>query len=378
MEWVLVNNNSPITIGPAEDDSITSPTPPLPETSHPPLTATSTQFPVPTADRGDRPAAMHYPTTVDEMLAASGTYLEVLKDIFEVNLIDVFGEVDPNPPVSPELPVSPAPSLSPAFPVFPEFPPSRPLPPPQSTSSSAAPPLLSFSPSASPTCGEDLPSVFRTPAPSSTGDHLSPPPASVPITPPRPVDTLAPPWLLPPSAPPESIGHTASPGSLVTPAPLWSAVDLPVPSVLSGSGFPLVTPPSSVPPAQPLFSGYPSPTRMLVATAPPRSPVPSVSRGLIDLSAPPGSPSLVVVPSPVIPRVHSKSSTPWLLPPSTPPWGLVLAGLWLYIWLLLLQAPPWILPPSTPHSPMDLYFGLVFVFPLSNSSPSSRAPSLLY
>lgn len=54
VEWVLVNNNSPFTIGPAEDDSISSPTPPLPETSLPPPASDVTEkLHVSTADRGD-------------------------------------------------------------------------------------------------------------------------------------------------------------------------------------------------------------------------------------------------------------------------------------------------------------------------------------
>ncbi|CAM4656458.1 unnamed protein product [Leuciscus chuanchicus] len=128
---------------------------------------------------------VHFPTAECEYELASGSYFDELKDIFE------------------EFQVSPA------SPVFPEFPPRLPLPPPQSASSSAPPPLLSFSPSTSPTCCKDLSSVFRPPAPSSTEEPLSPTPASVPI---------APPGLLPPSAPPEIIGHTASLGSLAPPA----------------------------------------------------------------------------------------------------------------------------------------------------------------
>ncbi|ROL51695.1 hypothetical protein DPX16_19214 [Anabarilius grahami] len=152
-------------------------------------------------------------TVVDEIHLFSGKYYEELKDILEEDLVDFCGEVFPSPPVSP------ASSDSPTSLVSPEFSPSLPLPPPQSASSSAPSPLMFFSPSISPTCHVELPSVFRPSSPSRTEDPLSPPPASVPPAPPRPVYTSDAPWLFPPSAPP------------------WSAVDLPAPSAPSGSTF---------------------------------------------------------------------------------------------------------------------------------------------
>ncbi|ROK87099.1 hypothetical protein DPX16_10239 [Anabarilius grahami] len=197
VEWVLVNNNSPFTIGPAEEDFATSPTP-LPETNQPPPSSGATEMLFePTADCGDRPPARdkpilrirmkpfialsdqvrelatpfvaegvivelegwekspaHTTTAVDVSLLSSGHYFEELKDLFEPDLIDFFGEMFPNspvspaPPVSPESPVSTAPE-SPVSLVFPDFLPSLPLPPPRPTSSSAPPSLLSFSPSSS-------------------------------------------------------------------------------------------------------------------------------------------------------------------------------------------------------------------------------------
>ncbi|ROL49044.1 hypothetical protein DPX16_16659 [Anabarilius grahami] len=61
VEWVLVSNDSPFTVGPAEDDFATSPTP-LPEASQPPSTNVTTEmFHVPTADRGGQPTAMDEP-----------------------------------------------------------------------------------------------------------------------------------------------------------------------------------------------------------------------------------------------------------------------------------------------------------------------------
>ncbi|ROI15309.1 Deleted in malignant brain tumors 1 protein [Anabarilius grahami] len=206
VERVLVNNILPFTIGPVEDDIITSPTPASPETSHPPPES----------------------------------------DLTEMVL--------------------------------------------EPTSSNSH--------------------VFMPPAPSTTVDPVSPPPASVPIASPRPVDTSAPPWLLPPSATPETIGHMASPDFLVP----GSALDSRRPACAFGSVW-LSLPPapllSSVPPAQLLSSSYPP--RTLVAVAPPWSPVSSVSHGPFGLTASPVSPFSVAASSLVIPREHTiKLAAPWL------------------------------------------------------------------
>ncbi|ROL54991.1 hypothetical protein DPX16_5020 [Anabarilius grahami] len=54
MEWVLVSNNSPFIIGPAEENFTTSPTP-LPETNQPPPVSDATEMLLePIADCGDR------------------------------------------------------------------------------------------------------------------------------------------------------------------------------------------------------------------------------------------------------------------------------------------------------------------------------------
>lgn len=59
VEWVLVNNNSPFTIGAAEDGIVTSPTPASAEASYPPPTSDSMEMlHVPTSDCVDRRAAM--------------------------------------------------------------------------------------------------------------------------------------------------------------------------------------------------------------------------------------------------------------------------------------------------------------------------------
>ncbi|XP_051727395.1 proline-rich protein 36-like [Ctenopharyngodon idella] len=319
--------------------------------------------------KGWEESPAHTTTAVDVSLLSSGHYLEELKDLSEADLIDFFGEVFPNspvspaPPISPESPVSPAP-VSPVSLLFPESLPSLSLPPPRPTSSSAPPSLLSFSPSSS-LC--QIPTVFCPPAPSHTEGAVSPPQASVPPAPPRTVDTPVPPWLLPPSA---------SPASLVFPAPPWSVVRLPAPMAPSGSPFPPDPPTSSVPLAQPLSSGRPSSPQMLVAMAPPRSPVPSAACGLFGSSATSGSPSLATSPL-VVPRVLSAnaSTPPRLLPPATPPWGLVMVGLWTNIWLLLLRVSSWLLPPSTPPWTISLDC-VLFCLPLF-SSPSSRATTEL-
>ncbi|ROL46284.1 hypothetical protein DPX16_9019, partial [Anabarilius grahami] len=224
VEWMLVYNNSPFAICPAEDD--TSPTPaPLEAISSPPVSDMTEILLEPTTHQGDQHAAMQEPEP-DERTG---------EDIAP----------EPEPLTVSDLEHKPCLTIS---------------------SSSALPPLLSFNPSASPISIENLPSVFQPPAPSSIEDPLAPPPATVPFAPPQPVNTSAPPWLLPPLASLETIGHPASPGSLVPPASPWSAVDLPAPSAPSGSGFPPSLPPSSVPTAQPLSYGIPA--HMLVALAP--------------------------------------------------------------------------------------------------------------
>lgn len=111
---------------------------------------------------GGREGSPTHPVTVDVMNKVDGSYLEDLLDIFEVNLIDWFGEVilrvpeSPVPPESPMLSVSPAPSEFPIPPVSPKRPPNFPFPPSQTSSYSISPPLVSFIVSASPTSCTDL------------------------------------------------------------------------------------------------------------------------------------------------------------------------------------------------------------------------------
>lgn len=114
-----------------------------------------------------------------------------------------------------------------------------------------------------------------------------------------------------------------------------------------------------------MVSGSLVPPRKLVAVAPPLSPVPSMPHGLLGSSAPPGSPSPVALS--VIPRVSTSKFSPWLLPSSTLPLGLVLT----------LPAPGLQLAPPALYSLMDCIIcpGL-FLFFCGSTSPS-RAPTLL-
>lgn len=63
VEWVLVCNDSPYTVCPAEEELTSpTPTPAPPETSHPPPASDPTvMLYKPTTDHGDRPAAIDEP-----------------------------------------------------------------------------------------------------------------------------------------------------------------------------------------------------------------------------------------------------------------------------------------------------------------------------
>ncbi|XDV39813.1 hypothetical protein PO909_009000 [Leuciscus waleckii] len=90
---------------------------------------------------GSEDSPAHNPAAVCESDLVSGGHFDDLKDLFEENLIDWFGEVisntpeSPAPPVSPAFPeppafpVSPAPSVSPASPGSPVCPPNLPAVP---------------------------------------------------------------------------------------------------------------------------------------------------------------------------------------------------------------------------------------------------------
>ncbi|XP_058649111.1 proteoglycan 4-like [Onychostoma macrolepis] len=159
VEWVLMNNESAFTVGPVEDDITTGPTPPLPETSQPSPRSTEI-LPEPTADGEPEPAAIeplpssdqvrepatssvaegvlveleglegspaHTPTTEGVLQLISGKYEEELREIFQTDLIDWWGEVQtcvPESPVSLLVPSSPESSVpeSPVSPLVPSSP----------------------------------------------------------------------------------------------------------------------------------------------------------------------------------------------------------------------------------------------------------------
>ncbi|XP_058650340.1 proline-rich protein 36-like [Onychostoma macrolepis] len=84
----------------------------------------------------------HTPTTEGELLLVSGRYEEELKDIFQMDLIDWWGEVQT---CTPESPVSPLVPSSPEAPVSPLVPPSPESQPPSPASSQASQFLTSSS-----------------------------------------------------------------------------------------------------------------------------------------------------------------------------------------------------------------------------------------
>ncbi|ROL52801.1 hypothetical protein DPX16_2307 [Anabarilius grahami] len=483
VEWVLVNNHSQFTIGPAEDDTSTTP---HPETNHPPSTTCTMEKREPTADRGDRPARTietepeertegvvapgceplgvsdqvrepvtscavegvlvefegweespdHNNTTVDGIVITTETFLDLLDVFEEVNspclvsplvpssselfvsplvpssselfvspLVPSSSELSVSPlvPSSSELSVSPLVpssselSVSPLVPSSselsvsplvlssselsvpllvlssPVFPPNLPLPPPQ-TISSSLPPLVPFSLSSTPSRKRMDPTrCFRPPVSPWTEVLLAPSPAFESNTPPRPVDASPSPWLLPPSAPPDTLSLKTPPGSLVPQAPTWSDIVQPAPTVSPGSSFPPSPPSSSVAPPPSQSSGSRISPRMLVVPAPARSPDPAVSVGLSGIPTPPGSPSSVASPS-AVPRVAPLISPRWCSSSSTPPWGLIMVGLWTNIWLLLLQASPWLLPPSTPPWTIFGFYGLLCISSFASRPPPEPPP----
>ncbi|ROL52823.1 hypothetical protein DPX16_2329 [Anabarilius grahami] len=154
---------------------------------------------------------------------------------------------------------------------------------------------------------------------------------------------------------------------------------LPPPQTTYSSSLPPLVPfslssaPSLAPPPS-QSSGFRIPPRMLVVPAQARSPDPAVSVGLSSIPAPPGSPSSVASPS-AVPRVAPLNSPLWRFPSSTPPWGLIMVGLWTNIWLLLLQASPWLLPPSTPPWTICCFLWTGLFFSSALRPPPEPPPS---
>ncbi|KAI2655553.1 Transposon Ty3-I Gag-Pol polyprotein [Labeo rohita] len=124
----------------------------------------------------------------------------------------------------------------------------------------------------------------------SLEDPVPPPPASESRSSPRPFDAAAAPWLQAASSPLWPISPPALPGSLIPPALLWSVLDH-----LQPRDSTTPTPRPSVPPALSVSSFLPAP--------------PWSSVTLAVAWFPPGSSCSLL-------------ASPWLLPPSSPPWTL--------------------------------------------------------
>ncbi|ROL45369.1 hypothetical protein DPX16_4710 [Anabarilius grahami] len=266
-------------------------------------------------------------------------------------------------------------------------PPSLPLPPPlqkifgtlsfselfstlQTPLSSATPAIQSslspISPSVSPSplSGRVPPRDCWEPPHPGREEPGVPPPASELFTPPRPVDLAPTPTLLPPSSSASTIGHSVSLGSLGTSALPGSDIATPLqrtygpvaalwpstPSATASSALPQAPPPPSVAPAPPLPSGYPLPPRGVIAAAPSRSPRSSGSLRVFGVPAAWWAPTLSS-PLPIVPMVAYRTTSPRLLPSTTPPWAAVLAVYWMVLLLPLFKASLWTPSPASPWTP---------------------------
>ncbi len=141
--------------------------------------------------KGLEGSPVHIPVTEGELQLVSGSYIEELMDIFNMDLIDWFIEVLPcthESPTSPRVPSSPE---SPAPPLVlpssspPVFPPNLPILLPLKPDSPSPPsPLMHVSPSAHPQSAPAMRSDpphrrdFQSPALPRRADPLSPPPSS--------------------------------------------------------------------------------------------------------------------------------------------------------------------------------------------------------
>ncbi|ROL53543.1 hypothetical protein DPX16_21792 [Anabarilius grahami] len=416
VEWVLVNNHSQFTIGPAEDDTSTTP---HPETNHPPSTTCTMEKREPTADRGDRPVGTietepeertegvvapgceplgvsdqvrepvtscavegvlvefegweespdHNNTTVDGIVITTETFLDLL-DVFE----EVYSPclVSPLVPSSSELFVSPlVPSSSELF-VFPAGPvqPSVPSQPPSHHR------CLPWYPSASHQlhhgnawirldasghqCHRGLRFSWLRLQPSSPTLH-------------RGLSTLR---LRRGSSLPRL--HRIPSASRLHRAPSSHRLRLGQTSSSLHLRFRLA------PPSPPVSSFVLSRTASVCLRVPRFHLGCSSSRlqlGLQIQQCRSGSPAfqlhldhhhrwLLHRPSPRWRLISPR----WCSSSSTPPWGLIMVGLWTNIWLLLLQASPWLLPPSTPPWTIFGFYGLLCISSFC-LSPSSRAPT---
>ncbi|ROL48597.1 hypothetical protein DPX16_12213 [Anabarilius grahami] len=248
--------------------------------------------------------------------------------------------------------------------------------------------------------------AYCEPSPSGREDPVALPPASVLVSPPRPVALTPPPALLPPSmsagtyelsASRSFLGPSALPGSdVASPAKQTSIALRPsTPTAPAISALPQASPLPSVAPATPQPSGSLHPSRGVVAAAPSRS---SGSLASIHSISPPSAPWVPHPSSPATSLDHKvalKLSPPWLLPPAPPPWSTILAGDWVTTWLILqFKRPPPEPPPASssisplrppPEPPPALPFGCSITargcaLPegdvLSQSQAQSPAPAL--
>ncbi|ROI98714.1 hypothetical protein DPX16_12756, partial [Anabarilius grahami] len=262
--------------------------------------------------------------------------------------------------------------------------------------SAAQSPPSPFSPSVPPPLSSVAPSrACQDPSPPGHEEPEAPPPASDSFELPRSV-ALTPAllrpstseWTIGLSTMQDSLGMSAPPGSDITSRPLrtygpsvalWSST----PSTMSCSALPQALSPPSIAPTRPQTSGSPPRSQEVVTAAPSWPPGSSPSLHHLSSSAARWAPSLPSLPT-VIPMAVLISTLPWLLPPSTPPWGTTLAVAWKNILQLQHKAITWMSPPSAPPWTPGFHLLPVNCSPpepppasahFTITSPTSRTPS---
>ncbi|ROL23550.1 hypothetical protein DPX16_18818 [Anabarilius grahami] len=194
------------------------------------------------------------------------------------------------------------------------------------------------------------------PSPSGLKDPVAPTPASVLVSPPRPVTLNPSPMLLPPSSSAGTFEPSASRSCLRPSASPGSDVILPTqrtcgpsvalrpstPTAPASPALPQAPPPPSVTPATPQPpSVTPATPRMVVAVAPSQPTGSSASNHSICLPSTPWVPHPSPWPPSLVPKVALRPSPPWLLPSASPPMSIILVGDWASIRLILqLHRPP--------------------------------------
>lgn len=119
-------------------------------------------------------------------------------------------------------------------------------------------------------------------------------------------------------------------------------------------------------------SGFLAPLPSLIAAASPWSPIPSELFCHFSSPSAPWSPLPTALSLSVIVMVPLEKPSTWLLP-ATPPWAVILAGLWIPGWLLLLTTLPchlWFLPGICHH----LLHPGSSLLPVSYPSPALHLP----